>query len=87
MIAEESYLLVLDIEQVYTMPEIGAGLEICLIRPHPRQLWGKPLVASARLASVHRVPYVSVHLWPPVNHSVSKVEKTVFSCRICHFLT
>ena len=67
MIAEESYLLVLDIEQVYTMPEIGAGLEICLIRPHPRQLWGKPLVASARLASVHRVPYVSVHLWPPVN--------------------
>ena len=66
-IAEESYLLVLDVEQVYTMPEVRPRLEICLIRSHPRQLGGETLVAGTCLAPVHRVPYVSVHLWPPVD--------------------
>ena len=60
-----------------------------------QKVWVTMAVCWGENAQVHgkeNFPYTeaalrSVKLWHSLTHSVSKVEKTVFSCRIRHFLT
>ena len=54
-ITKQCDFLVLYREQVNSMPEVGTGSEIALVKTDPRQLRGEALVPGTCLATVHRV--------------------------------